>query len=105
MIQLQLASVHTIVGKRQKEAPLSRVKRALAVAFVSASMLVMMAAPAFAFHHVFIPGGPCGQSANSGGVVGDPQRTAPLPPVGTAAVEHSERITGTPTASCPAPNK
>ncbi len=86
----------------------------MAVAFVSALMLVMMATPAFAFHHVFIPAAACGESPNAGGVAevsgvdehnpvfGVPP---PLPPFGTEAVEHSERITGTPTAPCPAPNK
>ncbi len=80
-------------------------KRILVLVTLVALMMVMTASPAFAFHHVFIPGGPCGQSDNSGGVVGNPKRPAPLPPVGTAAVEHSERITDTPTATCPAPNK
>ena len=68
------------------------------------------AAPAF--HHVFLPGGPCGESPNSGG--NNPTareallasgHTLPLPPVGTPAVEHSDEITGTPTATCPAPQK
>ena len=40
---------------------MSRLKRALAVAFVSALMLVMMAAPAFAHQ-----AGPCAPSADPG---------------------------------------
>ncbi len=94
---------------------MSRVMKALAVAFISALMLVVMAAPAFAFHHVFIPAGACGDE-NSGDNAGGNNATAkealvasghqlPLPPFGTAAVEHSELITDTPTATCPAPNK
>ena len=95
---------------------MSRIKRGLAALFVSALMLVTMAAPAFAFHHVFIPGGACGDE-NSGGNAGgnnatakaallaSGQHTLPLAPVGTAAVEHSELITDTPTATCPAPQK
>jgi hypothetical protein len=46
---------------------LSRVMMYLAVAFVSDLMLTMIAAPAFAFHHAFLPGGACGQSENAGG--------------------------------------
>jgi hypothetical protein len=76
---------------------------------VSALMLVMMAAPAFAFHHVFIPAAACEESPNAGGVapaVGEhnPVFEPPLPPVGTAAVEHSDRITDPDSgfATCPA---
>ncbi|HYY33644.1 MAG TPA: hypothetical protein VE693_08725 [Gaiellaceae bacterium] len=76
--------------------------------------IVALAAPASApaFHHVFLPGGPCGTSANSGG--NNPTardaliaagQSLPLPPVGTPAVERSDEITGTPTATCPAPSK
>jgi hypothetical protein len=77
-------------------------------------IVAALAAPtgAGAFHHVFLPGGPCGESANSGG--NNPTAVAalvsaghslPLPPVGTPAVEHSDEIEGTPTATCPAPSK
>ena len=94
-----------------------RLKTFFAVAFASAVMLIVMAAPAFAFHHVFLPGGACGQSENAGG--NNPTATGairthnlaqgealPLPPTDTPAVEHSERITNPPqTADCPAPQK
>jgi len=87
---------------------LSRVKRFLAVALVSALMLAVMAVPAFAFHHGFLPGAPCGVPEFSGGDAPavdehNPVFVRPLPPAGTAAVEHSELIG--PGAQCPAPNK
>ena len=44
-----------------------KLKTFLAVAFASALMLTVMAAPAFAFHHTFLPGGACGQNENAGG--------------------------------------
>jgi hypothetical protein len=112
-----LGSVYTIVGKRRKEVPLSRVKRVLAAVLVSVLILAMMAAPAFAFHHLFLPGGLCGQGDNAGGdnptatavikannpAQGDEGDELPLPPTGTPAVEHSERIANPPTqAECPA---
>ncbi len=94
---------------------MSRVKRILAAGLVSALMLVMMAAPAFAFHHVFIPAADCGESANAGGItpavgVHNPVQGGselPLPPTGTPATEHSDLITNPPDefAECPAPTK
>jgi hypothetical protein len=45
---------------------LSRVKRVLAALFVSALMMVMMAAPAFAFIHVTVPAGECAASDQAG---------------------------------------
>ncbi len=90
---------------------MSRVKRVLAAVFVSALMLIMMATPAFAFHHVFIPAAACGENPNAGGVapaVGEhnPVFEPPLPPTGTPAAEHSELITNPPElAECPAPTK
>ena len=89
-------------------------KRLIAVA----GLLVALAFPASsaAFHHGFLPGGPCGESANSGGGnptarnairEHNPAQTLPLPPVGTPAAdnEHSP-ITNPPArAECPAPQK
>ena len=78
---------------------------------VSAFMLAVMAAPAFALHHVFIPAAACGENPNAGGVapaVGEhnPVFEPPLPPTGTPAAEHSELITNPPElAECPAPTK
>lgn len=82
-----------------------------------ALMLAILAAPALAFHHVFLPGGACGQSENAGG--NNPTATSaikaynpaqaqtmPLPPTGTPAAEHSELITNPPqTAEYQAPQK
>jgi len=70
------------------------VKRALAVAFVSALMLTLMAAPALAFHHGGLPSTVCadeaafGPSNNNGEakealVAHNPAQALPLPPVGT----------------------
>ena len=79
---------------------------------IAAALALALPTGAGAFHHVFLPGGPCGESANSGG--NNPTAAAaliaaghslPLPPVGTPAVEHSGEIEGTPTATCPAPEK
>jgi hypothetical protein len=77
---------------------------------VVATTALAIPASASAFHHVFLPGGACGESANSGGA--NPTATAaliaaghkpPIAPAGTAAVEHSDRIgLG---AECPAPAK
>ncbi|MDQ3862484.1 MAG: hypothetical protein M3317_03095 [Actinomycetota bacterium] len=87
---------------------MSKVKRLLAAASVSALMLAVMAAPAFAFHHGFVPGAPCGIPEFSGGDASavdehNPVFVRPLPPAGTAAVEHSDLIG--PGTQCPAPNK
>jgi hypothetical protein len=85
-------------------------KRFVVLALAVAALALPSAAPAF--HHVFLPGGPCGTSDNSGGgnptarqALIDAGQSLPLPPVGTPAVEHSDEITGTPTATCPAPSK
>jgi hypothetical protein len=87
------------------------VKLRLVMLFVAA---VALLAPvqASANHHVFIPGGPCGESENSGGnnpTMHDALVAAgvglPLPPVGTAAPDHSDRISNSPDAECPAPGK
>jgi hypothetical protein len=82
------------------------------VLLIVAALALALPSAAGAFHHVFLPGGPCGTSDNSGGgnltarqALLDAGRSLPLPPVGTAAVGHSDEITGTPTATCPAPNK
>ena len=45
---------------------MGRVKMVLAAAFVAALMMVVMAAPAFAFIHDFIPAGDCATSAQAG---------------------------------------
>jgi hypothetical protein len=45
---------------------LSRAKMVLAAAFVAALMMVVMAAPAFAFIHDFIPAGQCATSKQAG---------------------------------------
>jgi hypothetical protein len=45
---------------------LSRAKMVLAVAFVAALLMVVMAAPAFAFIHDFIPAGDCATSEQAG---------------------------------------
>lgn len=71
---------------------LSRMKRVLAAIFVSGLMLAVVASPAFAFHHGFVPANECGQSNHAGG--NNPTATAaitehntaqtlPLPPAGT----------------------
>jgi len=94
---------------------LVKLKTLLAVAFAWALMMSVMATPAFAFHHAFLPGGACGQSENAGG--NNPMatgairthnqaqgQTLPLPPTGTPAADHSDRITNPPeTVECPAP--
>jgi hypothetical protein len=89
----------------------------LAATLASALMLTIMAAPALAFHHAFLPGGACGKSENAGGnnpiatsaiKTHNPAQgqTLPLPPTGTPAAEHSGLITNPPqTAECPAPQK
>ena len=56
---------HTVVRDRKwtrKEKPLSKAKMVWAVAFVAALMMVVMAAPAFAFIHTTIPAGQCAAS-------------------------------------------
>jgi len=94
-----------------------KLKTLLAVAFASALMLGVTAAPAFAFHHAFLPGGACGHSENAGGnnptatgaiVTHNPAqgRALPLPPTGTPAAEHSDLITNPPKiVECPAPQR
>ena len=92
--------------------------RRVLLALVMAGLLIAgTASPALAFHHSFLPGGPCGQSENAGG--NNPTAISaikehntvqgsnlPLPPTGTPAVEHSDQITSPPTAAtCPAPQK
>ena len=84
---------------------------------VLAAMLAALALPvnASAFHHVFLPGGACGESENSGGfnptavaalIEHNSAQTLPLPPTGTPAAEHSAEITNPPdTVACPAPQK
>ena len=73
---------------------MSNTKRALAVAFVSALLLVLMAAPALAFHHGGLPSTACSNDAavspsNDNGlakeaiVAHNPAQELPLPPVGT----------------------
>jgi hypothetical protein len=72
---------------------LSRVKRILAAGLVSALMLVMMAAPAFAFHHGGLPSTTCAADqavspSNDNGqakenLTGTAGLALPLPPVGT----------------------
>jgi hypothetical protein len=64
----------------------------LAAVLVSTLMLAVVAAPAFAFHHGFLPGVPCGEPEFSGGDEHNPVFVRPLPPAGTAAVGHSELI-------------
>jgi hypothetical protein len=78
-------------------------RRIVALLAMVVMTVMVVAAPAFAFHHVFIPGGPCGQSANSGGVVGSPQRPTPLPPFGEPAAVKSPVISNTAFEECPAP--
>jgi hypothetical protein len=94
---------------------LVKLKTSLAVALASVLMMTVMAAPAFAFHHGFLPGGACGQSENAGGNnptatsairTHNPAQVLPLPPTGTPAVERSDLITNPPeTAECPAPQQ
>ena len=72
---------------------MSRVKKILAAGLVSALMLVMMATPAFAFHHGGLPSTTCaadqaGSPSNDNGMAkenltGTAGLTLPLPPVGT----------------------
>ncbi len=51
-----------------------RLKTLLAVAFASALMLGVMAAPAFAFHHAFLPGEPAARARTRGATT--PRRRA-----------------------------
>ncbi len=74
---------------------MSKAKRALAVAFVSALMLALMAAPALAFHHMDLPSTACaddagGSPSNDNGQAKEalledrpPEFPPALPPVGT----------------------
>ena len=51
---------------------MSRLKRVLAAALVSALMMVMMAAPALAIVHNRTPSNECGQAAQAGGTPAAP---------------------------------
>ena len=72
---------------------MSRLKRVLAAALVSALILTVMAAPAFAFHHGGLPATACaaeaaGSASNDNGLAkenltGTAGLTLPLAPVGT----------------------
>ena len=73
---------------------MSRLKSVLAAVLVSALMVVMMAAPAFAFHHGGLPSTVCaaeaaGSPSNDNGqakeslLAHNPAQDLPLPPVGT----------------------
>jgi hypothetical protein len=82
----------------------------LSVGALLAALALPTSAPAF--HHVFLPGGACGESENAGGgnltaraALIAAGHTLPLPPVGTAAAEHSPNISNTPGVECPAPTK
>ncbi len=87
--------------------------RRIALTLIVAALLVALsAAPALAFHHVFVPADQCGESINAGGnnptastaiSENNPAQTAPLPPNGTAAVGASDVIGKN--APCPAPDK
>jgi hypothetical protein len=95
-------------GSDRRRFTLRRVSRFLAAALISALMLAAMATPAFAFHNGFVLGAPCGVPEFSGGDTPavdehNPVFVRPLPPAGTAEVEHSELIG--PGAQCPAPIK
>jgi hypothetical protein len=94
------------------------VRRVLLALVIAGLLIAGTASPALAFHHSFLPGGPCGHSEVSGGdnptAIGaiNEHNTVqggsnlPLPPTGTPAVEHSDQITSPPTAAtCPAPQK
>ncbi len=68
---------------------MSRVKRVLAAAVVSALMLTLMAAPALAIVHPATPADECGQAAQAGGAPAFPTVFSknPVftePPVGNA---------------------
>ena len=87
--------VEHIEGKTPhgKEVVLGRVRKASAATSVAALMLVMMAAPAFAFHHGGLPATQChaeaaGSPSNDNGQAKENlgahnPRGLPLPPVGT----------------------
>ena len=73
---------------------MSRLKRVLAAALVSALILTVMAAPAFAFHHGGLPSTVCsaeaaGSPSDDNGMAKEsllahnPAQGLPLPPVGT----------------------
>jgi hypothetical protein len=85
-------------------------KRLLLLLAAVAALALPTSAPAF--HHVFLPGGACGESENSGGgnltaraALIAAGHSLPLPPVGTAAADHSPNISNTPGVECPAPQK
>jgi hypothetical protein len=80
---------------------LSRFKRVLAAALVSALMVTVIAAPAFAFHHVGLPSTVCaaeaaGSPSNDNGqakeslLAHNPAQELPLPPVGTPGQDQGE---------------
>jgi hypothetical protein len=67
----------------------SRVKRVLAAALVSALMLAMMATPALAIVHDNTPSNECGQAAQAGGAPAFPavstKNPVQDPPLGNAS--------------------
>jgi hypothetical protein len=80
---------------------LSRLKRVLATALVSALMVAVMAAPAFAFHHGGLPSTVCaaeaaGSPSNDNGqakeslLAHNRAQELPLPPVGTPGQDQGE---------------
>ncbi len=80
---------------------MSKAKRALAVAFVSALLLALMAAPALAFHHGGLPSTACSNDAavspsdengQAKEQLADPTMppATPLPPVGTPGAGQGE---------------
>ncbi len=86
---------------------------------ITLALVTALVAPAAAqgFHHGFVPGGPCGESTNSGG--GNPTAISairnrnpaqgganfPLPPTGTPGADHGQPTNPPERATCPAPNK
>ena len=68
---------------------MSRVKRVLATAVVSALMLTMMAAPVLAIVHERTPSNECGQAAQAGGTPAAPtildKNPVQSPPLGAAS--------------------
>ena len=80
---------------------MSRLKRVLVATLASALMLAVMAAPAFAFHHVGLPSTVCaaeaaGSPSDDNGMAKEsllahnPAQELPLPPVGTAGQDQGE---------------
>jgi hypothetical protein len=74
---------------------LGKARRMIFAVFVSALMMVVMAAPALAFHHVVLPAPECADEDSGGNAGGNnptaaavirehnPAQTPPLPPVDT----------------------